>query len=232
MRIEGTQNGPPPNPEPPAYITPDDVPQQKHPIYANSEPTDAKLSNGLYHSINESSTDEDYVTVYDSVDNSGTCSSSKNGPGKNISVVYAKSNVKRTDIEQKSSEDESLYYARSNAEEEPPSYQEVQDSDANYGVGWEENAAYSSFEDNGASGQEDTKDGGSDCEGWEENNLYSETDTDDVVGVGERRECMRDGDEEVASEGWEDNALYSANNTGDTTEWMDNSIYADSNDQD
>ena len=134
-------------------------------MYANTK-YDNPSSNEIYHDITESTTDEDTVAVYSSVD-----AENKNGNSKQMAVVFAKpqKDVGKTSVPIDSQE-ESLYYASANRQD--PEGQEGN-------VGWEDNAAYSSYADDVQSeGEGENQDGG-DTEGWEDNSLYATKEDDE-----------------------------------------------------
>ena len=157
----------------PIYTTADGDKKQPQPIYANSAPANPAMPE-IYHSIPESSTDGEYVTVYADI-----------GSDKTGSPITAP--IKSG---QESCQESSLYYARSDSHpgttnDEPPPYSTVVDPRD----GWEDNVAYSSFDDNVVLRDQENLE----QEGWEDNTLYS---VNDMAG------------NEEDGEQWEDNSIY------------------------
>ena len=135
-------------------------------MYANTRNCNPS-STEIYHDITESTTDDDTVAVYSSVDTHDT-----NGNSKLISVVYAKPQKDVSKIGAPADpQEESLYYASANRQDP-----EGQEGDE----GWEDKcwriASYAA-DDVQSEREGENKDGG-DTEGWENNSLYATKEDD------------------------------------------------------
>ena len=198
----------------------------KQPVYAIVNPSEL-YSEEVYHEVTETSTDEDIVNLYSTVESEQNLTNSKHDAEKHFSVVYAKVQKSINAVIPKL----------------------VQESIKDEGFGWADNAVYSGFQDDGKEedgwednvlygridGEEDIKrdneiPAADTDEGWEDNVFYG--DTARYIDTADTKDCEANaprgvsGVRESDTEGWEENALYSdfTGRTADTEGWKKNSI--------